>query len=162
MNERRCETTTLTGPELGVQGCGVSGCEVSTCYVQNLSPISALAVMSPHLQFSRVDKLSCSNPTSSNTTSLNSRPELSHGSSRPAFLFQATPEGSRQRWQTSGGGRDLAGPEKGGSAQTGSAHEVALKSRRGAVQRFISDLKEALSDFMIGSLFCNSPFVGHS
>ena len=37
------------------------------------SPVSALGLRSPHLQFSRVNQLICSNPTSSNTTSLNSR-----------------------------------------------------------------------------------------
>ena len=37
------------------------------------SPISALGVKSPHLQLLRVNQLLCSNPTSSNTTSLNTR-----------------------------------------------------------------------------------------
>ena len=41
--------------------------------VSNPSPISASGAKSPSLQFSRVNKLLCSNPTSSNTTSLNSR-----------------------------------------------------------------------------------------
>ena len=41
--------------------------------VLNHSPISDLGVKCPHLQFLRVDKRLCSNPTSSNTTSTNSR-----------------------------------------------------------------------------------------
>ena len=42
--------------------------------VQNPSPISVLGVKSPHLQCLTVNKsLLCSNPKSSNTTSLNSR-----------------------------------------------------------------------------------------
>ena len=35
--------------------------------------MSALGVKSPHLQLLRVNQLSCSNPTSSNTTSLNTQ-----------------------------------------------------------------------------------------
>ena len=58
---------------LGVQGCGVSVCGVSNYHVQNPSPISALGVKSPHLQLLRVNNLLCLHPTSSNTTSLNSR-----------------------------------------------------------------------------------------
>ena len=64
---------------LGVRGCGVSGCVVSKCYVQNPSPISALGVKSPHLQFVRVNQLLGSNPTSSNTISLNCQ--------KPVFIF---------------------------------------------------------------------------
>ena len=47
----------------------------------NPSPTSALGVKSPHLQLLRVNKQLCSNPTSSNTTSLNSRlaPRIMHG-----------------------------------------------------------------------------------
>ena len=45
--------------------------------VVNPSPTSALGVKSPHLQLLRVNQLLCSNLTSSNTTSLSSRPELS-------------------------------------------------------------------------------------
>ena len=52
---------------------GVSGCGVSKYYAQNPSPISALDVKSPHLQFLRVNQILRSNPTSSNTASLNSR-----------------------------------------------------------------------------------------
>ena len=41
--------------------------------VSNPSAISALGVKSPHIQLLRVNRLLRSNPTSSNTTSLNSR-----------------------------------------------------------------------------------------
>ena len=59
---------------VGAQGCGVSGCGVSNeLLVVNPSSISALGAKSPHLQLLRVDKQLLSNPTSSNTTSLNSR-----------------------------------------------------------------------------------------
>ena len=56
----------------GVHGCGASGCRVSNCYIQDPSPISTFGVKSPHLQLLRVNQL-FSTPTSSNTTSLNSR-----------------------------------------------------------------------------------------
>ena len=57
----------------GCSGCGASGYGVSKSYVQNPSPISALGVKSPHLKFLRVNQLSFSSPTSSNTTSLHPR-----------------------------------------------------------------------------------------
>ena len=60
------------GCRLGVRGCGVSGCGASKYYFQNPSPISVFGVRSPHLQLLRANKRLCSNPTSSNTTSLNS------------------------------------------------------------------------------------------
>ena len=61
-------------------GCSGMWCFRMWCFkilILNPSPISALAVKSPHLQFLRVNKPLLSNPTSSNTTSLNSRVGLS-------------------------------------------------------------------------------------
>ena len=69
------------GAELISHAGAKLGCSGTWCFrmwglnisVQNPSLISALGVKSPHLRLSRVNQLFCSNPTSSDTTSLNSR-----------------------------------------------------------------------------------------
>ena len=55
------------------QECGVSGCGVSKYCSKPHHPYQISGVRSPRLQFLSVNKLLLSNPTSSNTTSLNSR-----------------------------------------------------------------------------------------
>ena len=65
---------TRTSYYFGCSGmCCFRMCGVSNCYFQNPLPISALGVKSPCLQFLRINKQLFRIPTSSNTTSLNSR-----------------------------------------------------------------------------------------
>ena len=58
------------GEQFLLLDCRARACQ-KEC-LSNPSPISAFGEKSPHLRLLRVSKLSLSNPTSSNTTSLNS------------------------------------------------------------------------------------------
>ena len=87
--KRTASSGTEASQLLGVQGCGVSGCGVSRHHVQSPSRIPGLGMKSPHLQLLRLHKLLFSNPTSSNTTSLNSQNSDEPGEPQPRLAVPA-------------------------------------------------------------------------